>query len=37
MEILELRSAELRHHDAKAWFCLSRQRTMPAQPSTGRN
>ena len=34
MEILKLRSAELRQHDAKAWFCLSRQRTMPAQPST---
>ena len=35
LEIVELRSAEFRGNDAKAWFCLSRQRTMPAQPSTG--
>jgi SAM-dependent methyltransferase len=34
LEIVELRSAEFRAHGAKAWFCLSRQRTMPAQPST---
>ena len=34
LEIIELRSAEFRDHYAKAWFCLSRQRTIPAQPST---
>jgi SAM-dependent methyltransferase len=34
LEIVELRSAEFREHGAQAWFCLSRQRTMPAQPST---
>jgi SAM-dependent methyltransferase len=34
LEIVELRSAEFRGSNAKAWFCLSRQRTMPAQPST---
>ncbi len=34
LEILELRSAEFRSHEAKAWFCLARQRTTPAQPST---
>ena len=34
LEIVELRSAEFHGHGAKAWFCLSRQRTMPAQPST---
>ncbi len=34
LEVVELRSAEFRGNDAKAWFCLSRQRTMPAQPST---
>jgi SAM-dependent methyltransferase len=34
LEIVELRSAEFHAHNAKAWFCLSRQRTMPAQPST---
>jgi len=33
LEIVELRSAEF-HRDAKAWFCLSRRRTMPPQPST---
>jgi SAM-dependent methyltransferase len=32
LEIVELRSAEFRGNNAKAWFCLSRQRTMPAQP-----
>jgi SAM-dependent methyltransferase len=32
LEIVELRSAEFRE-DVKAWFCLSRHRTMPAQPS----
>ena len=35
LEIVELRSAEFRGHGAKAWFCLSRRRTIPAQPSTG--
>lgn len=34
LEIVELRSAEFRGNDAKAWFCLSRQRRIPAQPST---
>lgn len=34
LEIVELRSAEFRDHNTKAWFCLSRQRTIPAQPST---
>ena len=34
LEIVELRSAEFRSHNAKAWFCLSRQRTMSAQSST---
>jgi SAM-dependent methyltransferase len=34
LEIVELRSAEFRSHDAKAWFCLSRRRTIPAQAST---
>jgi len=34
LEILELRSAEFRGHDAKIWFCLSRRRTIAAQPST---
>jgi SAM-dependent methyltransferase len=34
LEIVELRSAEFHGHGAKAWLCLSRQRTMPAQPST---
>lgn len=33
LEIVELRSAGFRD-DAKAWFCLSRKRTVPAQPST---
>ncbi len=37
LEIIELRSAEFRDHGAKAWFCLSRQRTTPAQPSTRRD
>lgn len=37
LEIIELRSAEFRGHGAKAWFCLSRQRTIPEQPSTGRD
>ncbi|MGC2161004.1 MAG: hypothetical protein WA634_03760 [Silvibacterium sp.] len=26
LEIVELRAAEFRTHDAKAWFCLSRRR-----------
>lgn len=34
LEVVELRSAEFPGHHAKAWFCLSRQRTTPAQPST---
>lgn len=34
LEIVELRTAEFRDHGAKAWFCLARQRTTPAQPST---
>lgn len=34
LAIIELRSAEFRGNNAKAWFCLSRQRTTPAQPST---
>lgn len=34
LEIVELRSTEFRDHYAKAWFCLSRKRTMPAQPSS---
>jgi SAM-dependent methyltransferase len=34
LEIVELRGAEFRSHDAKAWFCLSRRRAIPAQPST---
>ena len=33
LEIVELRSASFRE-DAKAWFCLSRKRTIAAQPST---
>ena len=32
LEIVELRSAEFGDHGAKAWFCLSRRRTLPAQP-----
>jgi SAM-dependent methyltransferase len=34
LEIIELRSVEFRGNEAKAWFCLSRQRTIPAQSST---
>jgi SAM-dependent methyltransferase len=34
LEIVELRGAKFRGHDAKAWFCLSRRRAIPAQPST---
>lgn len=34
LEILDLRSAKFSDHEAKAWFCLSRQRSTPAQPST---
>jgi hypothetical protein len=34
LEIVTLRSAEFNGSNAKAWFCLSRQRTMPAQPAT---
>jgi SAM-dependent methyltransferase len=38
LEIVELRSAEFRSKldPAKAWFCLSRRRIVPAQPSTRR-
>jgi SAM-dependent methyltransferase len=34
LEIVELRSSEFHDHGAKAWFCLSRKRMSPAQPST---
>jgi SAM-dependent methyltransferase len=34
LEIVELRSAEFQGLGANAWFCLSRRRTMPPQPST---
>ncbi|MBN9615362.1 MAG: hypothetical protein BGO25_03145 [Acidobacteriales bacterium 59-55] len=34
LEIVELRSAEFRDHNTKAWLCLSRRRKMSAQPST---
>lgn len=34
LEIVELRSTEFGDHNANAWFCLSRQRAMPAQPSS---
>lgn len=34
LEIVQLRSAEFSGNNAKAWFCLSRRRTIPAQPST---
>jgi hypothetical protein len=34
LEIVELRTDAFRREDAKAWFCLSRKRTIPAQPST---
>ena len=34
LEIVELRSTEFRGSNAKAWFCLSRRRTMPAAAST---
>jgi len=34
MEIVELRSTEFGDHHANAWFCLSRKRTTPAQPSS---
>lgn len=37
LEIIELQSAEFRGHGAKAWLCLSRQRTVLAQPSTRRD
>jgi hypothetical protein len=29
-----LRSAEFHGRNAKAWFCRSRRRARPAQPST---
>jgi SAM-dependent methyltransferase len=34
LQIVEMRSAEFRGIEAGAWFCLSRRRTIPAQPST---
>lgn len=34
LEIIELSSAKFHDHHAKAWFCLSRQRAISAQPST---
>ena len=34
MEMVELRSAEFRGSEAKAWFCLSRHRTISAQSSS---
>jgi SAM-dependent methyltransferase len=34
LEIVELRSAEFLGSNAKAWFCLSRRRSTPAQPSS---
>ena len=34
LEIVELRSTEFRGSNAKAWFCLSRRRTMPAASPT---
>lgn len=34
LEMVELRSTEFRGNNAKAWFCLSRRRTMPAAAST---
>jgi SAM-dependent methyltransferase len=34
LEIVELRSAGFHDHNVKAWFCLSRRRTVPSQPST---
>ena len=34
LEIVELKSAEFQGHGAKAWFCLSRRRSIPVQPST---
>ena len=34
LEIVEFRSAEFRGANAKAWFCVSRQRAIPAQPSS---
>jgi SAM-dependent methyltransferase len=30
LEVVELRSAEFRDFNTKAWFCLSRRRTIPA-------
>ncbi len=34
LKIIELRSVEFHSRGAKAWFCLSRRRTIPAAPST---
>lgn len=34
LEIVELRSQEFRSYAAQAWLCLSRRRSIPAQPST---
>ena len=37
LEVVQLRSMEfiVNGEPVKAWFCLSRKRTIPAQPSTG--
>lgn len=34
LELAELRSTVFRDNNLKAWFCLSRRRSMPAQPSS---
>jgi SAM-dependent methyltransferase len=34
LEIVELRSATFHDANAMAWFCVSRKRTFPAQPSS---
>lgn len=34
LEIIELRSVKFGEHKLEAWFCLSRQRAVPAQLST---
>lgn len=34
LEIVELRSADFHNGAVKAWYCLSRQRTTAAQPSS---
>ena len=37
LEIVELRSAAFSGANARSWFCLSRKRALPAQPSTRHN